>query len=58
MFVALILGLTVAVALTVIVLQRRQVRKPRHETYFSQTLGISDPASVPAQGEDENPRPL
>jgi hypothetical protein len=56
MLVALILGLLVALAAGVMLLQRSQARKSHHTTYFSQTLGISDPAPAPA--EDDNPRPL
>lgn len=56
MFVALILGLLIAVVAVVILLQRNQARKSHHTAYFSQTLGISDPA--PAKAEDETPRLL
>jgi hypothetical protein len=56
MLVALILGLILALAAGVMLLQRSQARKSHHTAYFSQTLGISDPA--PTQAEDENPRPL
>ena len=59
MSVVLILGVLAIVALgVVVVLRRRQSRKPTHDTYFSQTLGISGPAPVPAQAEDEPPRLL
>jgi hypothetical protein len=59
MSVVLILGALAVVALSVLLLrQRKQSRKPTHDTYFSQTLGISDPAPVSAQAEDENPRLL
>ena len=59
MSVVLILGVLAVAALGVLVLLRRkQSRKPTHDTYFSQTLGISDPAPVPAKAEDETPRLL
>ncbi len=59
MSVVLILGVLAVAALGVLVLLRRkQSRKPTHDTYFSQTLGISEPASVPAQAEEETPRLL
>jgi len=59
MLVALILGVMAVVALGafgVMLARRKQSRKPTHEAYFSQTLGISGPAPVPAKVEDENPR--
>jgi hypothetical protein len=57
MLVALILGVMLVVALGVLLLlQRNQSRKSTRDTYFSQTLGISDAVSLPA--EDEAPRLL
>jgi uncharacterized membrane protein SirB2 len=58
MLVALILGVIAVVALGVMLMRRKQSRKPTHDIYFSQTLGISDPAPVPAKAEDESPRLL
>jgi hypothetical protein len=53
----LILGALAVVALVVVLLQRRPTRRPtrrpHRETYFSHTLGVSDPA--PARAEDETP---
>ena len=56
MLVVLILAVMAVVVLGVILLQRSQSRKSTRGTYFSHTLGISDPA--PAQAEDETPRLL
>jgi len=47
----LILGVLAVVALVVVLLRRKQTRRPHREIYFSQTLGVSDPA--PARAEDE-----
>jgi hypothetical protein len=53
MLVVLILGVMAVVAVGVMLLQRNQSRKSHRATYFSHTLGISDPA--PAKAEDETP---
>jgi len=49
----LILGVLAVAALVVVLLRRKQTRRPHREIYFSQTLGVSDPA--PARAEDETP---
>jgi hypothetical protein len=51
MLVVLILGMLAAIALGVVLLQRSQSRKATRVTYFSHTLGISDPAPVKAEDE-------
>jgi hypothetical protein len=51
MLLVLILGVMAVVALSVMLLQRNQGRKTNHETYFSHTLGISDPAPVKAEDD-------
>ena len=56
--VFLILGVLAAVVIGVVLLQRNQTRKTSHPTYFSQTLGVSDPTPAPVQAEDETSRPL
>lgn len=53
MLVVLILGVMAFVALAVFLLQRNQSRKSTRATYFSHTLGISDP--TPVKAEDETP---
>ena len=53
MLVVLILGVLGGVALCVMLLQRSLARKVTRATYFSHTLGISDP--TPAKAEDETP---
>ncbi len=51
MLAVLILAVLALVAVCVVLLQRRKTRKPPHKTYFSHTLGISDPASPAARDE-------
>jgi hypothetical protein len=49
--IVLILGVIALVALGVMRLQRNQLRQSTGATYFSHTLGISDPAPVPAEDD-------
>jgi len=51
MLVVLILAVLAVVAACVMLLQRQQARKSVRRTYFSQTLGVSDPG--PSKVEDE-----
>jgi hypothetical protein len=53
MLYVLVLGTLAFVAFAVMLLQRRQARRPHRDMYFSHTLGVSDPA--PARAEDETP---
>ena len=57
MLVVLILGVMGAVALSVLLLQRKQTRKKSsRKTYFSHTLGVSDPPPPAAKvAKDETP---
>ena len=57
MLVVLILGVMGAVAIGVLLLQRKQTRKSSHKkTYFSHTLGVSDPPLPAAKvAKDETP---
>lgn len=55
MLFALVLALLAALSLGIALLQRQQARKASHRTYFSQTLGVSEPPATRA--EDGTSRP-